>query len=302
VRVAVLSTYFRVKENDLGSVRPFHQASLWYRLLESKRVLQFGVVSEFQLQGSNCSRSHCILQYRLSDSLRSFFGDTLAGIQHRISGPSPTGRSPITCHPCHAGKQTCAPFRAQPQRPDLLPLAVLSSDTARPIRPISADGALHFGTLVDKATRFTLGKALPRKRDAAQFCPRWPEATPAHYRAHRWPLPLGRRKGADYANSGDLPASARDRDYNNGMVSTDERPDVTLHVDNNGAIDMAHAHGPTKRTKHLDVRHHYLQQCVARKALRMRQCTTGAQLADCLTKPLGRVKFLQTFQLLRHRD
>jgi hypothetical protein len=73
--------------------------------------------------------------------------------------------------------------------------------------------------------------------------------------------------------------------YHNGVVITDERPDVALHVDNKGAIDMAHAHGPTKRTKHLDVRHHYLQQCVARKVLRMRQCTTDAQLADCLTSP-----------------
>jgi hypothetical protein len=55
--------------------------------------------------------------------------------------------------------------------------------------------------------------------------------------------------------------------YHNGVVITDERPDVALYVDNKGAIDMAHAHGPTKRTNHLDVRHHYLQQCVARKVL-----------------------------------
>jgi hypothetical protein len=94
--------------------------------------------------------------------LRSFFGDTLDGIQRRTTGPSPMGRSPVTCHPCHTSKQTRAPFRAQPRRPGLLQLAVMSSDTAGPIRPLSADGALHFGTLVDKATRFTLGKALLR--------------------------------------------------------------------------------------------------------------------------------------------
>jgi hypothetical protein len=89
--------------------------------------------------------------------------------------------------------------------------------------------------------------------------------------------------------------------YRNGVVITDERPDVALHVDNNGAIDMTHAQGPAKRTKHLDVRHHYLHLCVARKVLRMRQRSTNAQLADCLTKPLGRVNF-QAFQLLQHRD
>jgi hypothetical protein len=97
------------------------------------------------------------------------FGDAIAGIQRRITGPSPTGRSPVTCHSCHVGKQTRAPFRAQPRRPDFLPLAAVSSDTAGPIRPLSADGALHFGTLVAKATRFRPWQALPRKSDAAQF-------------------------------------------------------------------------------------------------------------------------------------
>jgi hypothetical protein len=60
-------------------------------------------------------------------------------------------------------------FQAQPRRPDLPPLAVVSSDTAGPIRQLSADGALHFGSLVDKATRFNIGKELPWKSDAAQF-------------------------------------------------------------------------------------------------------------------------------------
>jgi hypothetical protein len=90
--------------------------------------------------------------------------------------------------------------------------------------------------------------------------------------------------------------------YHNGVEITDERRDLALRVDNKGAIDMAHAHGPTKRTKHLDVRHRYLQQCVARKVLSIKQCTLNEQLADCLTKPLGRVKFLQAFKLLQYRD
>jgi hypothetical protein len=52
--------------------------------------------------------------------------------------------------------------------------------------------------------------------------------------------------------------------YHNGVVITVERPDLALRVDNKGAIDKAHAHGQMKRTKHLDVRRHYLQQRVAR--------------------------------------
>jgi hypothetical protein len=78
--------------------------------------------------------------------------------------------------------------------------------------------------------------------------------------------------------------------------------DFALRIDNKGAIDMAHAHGPTTRTRNLDVCHYYLQQCVARKVLCLKQCITDKQLADCLTKPVGVVKCFHAFQLLQHRD
>jgi hypothetical protein len=87
--------------------------------------------------------------------------------------------------------------------------------------------------------------------------------------------------------------------YHDGRITVDNRADLAIHVDNSGAIDMAYASGPTKRTKHLDVRHHYIQQCVARRVLRLQQCTTDEQLADVFTKPLGRIKFTRAFQLLR---
>lgn len=59
----------------------------------------------------------------------------------------------------------------------------------------------------------------------------------------------------------------------------------TLSLDNKGALDMAHASGPTKRTKHIDVKHHYIQEQVHMRALRLRQIPTAAQLADIFTKP-----------------
>jgi predicted N-formylglutamate amidohydrolase len=90
--------------------------------------------------------------------------------------------------------------------------------------------------------------------------------------------------------------------YHNGMLISDEWLDVALHVDNKGAIHMAHDLGTTKRTKHLDVRHRSLQQRVARKVLRIRQCTTDAQLGDSLTKAPREGQVLQAFQLLQHRD
>jgi hypothetical protein len=72
---------------------------------------------------------------------------------------------------------------------------------------------------------------------------------------------------------------------------------ISLGIDNNGAIDMARCEGPTKRTKHIDVKHHYLQQ-VASNAFRLQQISTADQLADFLTKPLKRVLFQRACKLL----
>jgi hypothetical protein len=65
VRVAGLRTYFRVKKNDLGSLRSFLQLSLWYRLLESNRVLQILSVRVL-LQGTK-TVPEVIAYYQLSD-------------------------------------------------------------------------------------------------------------------------------------------------------------------------------------------------------------------------------------------
>lgn len=70
----------------------------------------------------------------------------------------------------------------------------------------------------------------------------------------------------------------------------------TLSLENKGALDMAHASGPTKRTKHIDFKHHYIQEQVHTRALPLRQIPTAAQLADIFTKPLKRV-LLQTMRL-----
>ena len=54
---------------------------------------------------------------------------------------------------------------------------------------------------------------------------------------------------------------------------------------------MAHINGPSNRTKHLDVRHFYIQQQVLARVLRLTQVPTSEQWADFLTKALCRVLF-----------
>jgi hypothetical protein len=52
---------------------------------------------------------------------------------------------------------------------------------------------------------------------------------------------------------------------------------IALGIDSKGAIDMARCEGPTKRTNHIDVKHHYLQQQVASHAFRLQQISTADQ-------------------------
>lgn len=82
----------------------------------------------------------------------------------------------------------------------------------------------------------------------------------------------------------DKPATA----YHQGIIVKDTRPEAQICVDNTGAIALASARGPTKRTKHLDVRYHYIQDKVADKTLTLKQVPTTQQIADPLTKPVGR--------------
>ncbi|KAE9212782.1 hypothetical protein PF004_g15533 [Phytophthora fragariae] len=64
--------------------------------------------------------------------------------------------------------------------------------------------------------------------------------------------------------------------------------------DNQGAIALASNAGYNARTKHVDIRHHYIRENVARDIITVDYVGTEDQLADLLTKALGtkRLKFL----------
>eukprot|EP00253_Pinus_taeda_P021741 PITA_21741 len=49
------------------------------------------------------------------------------------------------------------------------------------------------------------------------------------------------------------------------------------------------------RSKHIDIRYHFIRDMVQRGAIRLHHIGTDEQVANILTKPLGKVKFL-TFQ------
>ena len=76
--------------------------------------------------------------------------------------------------------------------------------------------------------------------------------------------------------------------YHEGEIITNQGNELHLLVDNKGAYDIANSYGPSKRTKHMEVRHHYLQHQINNKIIRIKLVPTTQQLADFLTKRVGR--------------
>jgi hypothetical protein len=66
---------------------------------------------------------------------------------------------------------------------------------------------------------------------------------------------------------------------------------ATLMVDNKSAISLIKNPVFHDKSKHIDLRYHWIRECVEKKQIFVEFIRTEAQLADILTKPLGRVKF-----------
>ena len=67
-------------------------------------------------------------------------------------------------------------------------------------------------------------------------------------------------------------------------------PSIPLFEDNQSTIKQALNTQSSRRTKHIDIRHHFLKQHVANNVVSLHYIPTSLQSADCLTKCLDRVK------------
>lgn len=71
---------------------------------------------------------------------------------------------------------------------------------------------------------------------------------------------------------------------------TEERA-ITLQVDNQSAIKFMENEITSKRSKHINVRYHFIRDVIKRGDVKVIYCPTQQQLSDILTKPLQRVVF-----------
>jgi hypothetical protein len=66
---------------------------------------------------------------------------------------------------------------------------------------------------------------------------------------------------------------------------------IPLLCDNESAIKLANNPVQYSRTKHIDIRHHFLRNHEAKGDIALRHVSTKRQLADIFTKPLDEQRF-----------
>lgn len=65
---------------------------------------------------------------------------------------------------------------------------------------------------------------------------------------------------------------------------------TVIFEDNQGCIALSENPVLHQRTKHIDIRHHYVRECVASGDVVLQYVSTDRQVADLLTKALSKVK------------
>lgn len=83
-----------------------------------------------------------------------------------------------------------------------------------------------------------------------------------------------------------------------GRINGEDIGPVILYIDNKSAIDLAKNPVFHGRSKHIDIRYHFIRECVERKEIIIKHVSSEMQRADILTKGLTTVKFEKMRRLL----
>jgi hypothetical protein len=83
-----------------------------------------------------------------------------------------------------------------------------------------------------------------------------------------------------------------------GELTDEEAHPPALMVDNQTAIALAKNPVLHDRSKHIDIKFHILRDRVDRGQIVIEFVETGRQLADILTKSLGRLRFMELRKMI----
>ncbi len=67
-----------------------------------------------------------------------------------------------------------------------------------------------------------------------------------------------------------------------------------LFCDNQSSIKLVKNHVYHARTKHIEIEHHYIRECVAARDVEVAYIAPTKQAVDMLTKLMGRLKFAES--------
>lgn len=94
---------------------------------------------------------------------------------------------------------------------------------------------------------------------------------------------------------------AKEAIYLRGLLSElglTEAMKITVYNDNMSAIKLSKNPGFHGRTKHIDIKHHFVRECVEKEVLSVQHTTTDRMPADILTKGLSRLKHTACVEML----
>lgn len=87
-----------------------------------------------------------------------------------------------------------------------------------------------------------------------------------------------------------------------GRITSETLGPVVICIDNKSAIDLAKNPMFHGRSKHIDVRYHFIRECVERGEVILKHVSSSEQRADIMTKALMKVKFESMRRLLGVKD
>ena len=82
------------------------------------------------------------------------------------------------------------------------------------------------------------------------------------------------------------------------FLSDNPRKSVLLYGDNQGALALVENPENHARTKHIDVQYHYVRYLVGNGSVSIAYCPTDQMVADVLTKPLAKVKYIRCLEAI----
>ena len=71
-----------------------------------------------------------------------------------------------------------------------------------------------------------------------------------------------------------------------------------LYGDNKSALALASNDAMHNRSKHIDIRHHFIRDAIAAGRIKIEWVTSQQQIADVLTKTLGAGPFIRLRDML----